>query len=961
MTCSISGRLSAVLFVAFSATVLGQVAPNPSSSASSADDKEAPVLELSPFVVTAEDDGYIAGDTLAGGRLKTNLADTAVQIDVMTMQLIEDIGAVNLDEALLYATNSALDISAGEESDNLQIEAPTGRFNIRGLPANRTRNFLPIAHNADVYNITRFEEQRGPNSILYGIGSPAGIINANTKRAILGDSFHKASLMGSSAGGFRGTLDLNQDLGERFALRLNTVYSDLDDPIAEHAYTKTEGAHLAFTAKITDKIRFWAEGERVDQDSVAPIARTPDEHVSTWLYNSPLPAVIFANNANPGLNLAQHGLASLGNARRVTYIANDGTVQNFQGLHTTTGTGNITWAQNFPELWDNSANPGGPNNLRQNEFYSFGGGLEVAFSRKTFLELSFNRNGLETESAGFIAEAIRATPNQFYRDGTPNPHVGQFYVEGQYRMWDRSTDYTSYRATLSHEQDFGKFGNYRLALMYERDYEENTNVQRREAWVDANGMGLYHSDPRNGNNVVRRRVYFNPFDPAGIDWSQVNASGPGANGFINGIQVEGVTAYSAWRNQSSFLAGENEYETALIGLQARYFQNRLIIGAGYRRDTLDQRVFDIRDANNAFILNEFRERWYTPDSWVDTEYSGKTKTLGAVYHINKNFRLMYNQSDNFGISPQVRFSYPDNGPMANTEGKGYDFGVGFSFLDGKLTGRLTRFKTEATNAVAFNFNLTNINSDLWDALVTHTAVTGITQADADANFIQGTGGTFDQTIEGYEFSLTANVTKSWSITARYAYNEGFRSNSWPDQRLYIEGDANGKFHGREALPFFENPAWANLLMDSGETIGAYVADFKDDVAVEVALDGVALAKSIPHSANLFTRYAFREGWLKGFVIGGGVRYQSATDLGMGLDVNGDFVRLEGNSRFESDLMLSYKFRKLFGLNNVSVQLNVKNALDNEDPRVNRKLADGTIRNITYWRPREWRLSTNFSF
>jgi outer membrane receptor protein involved in Fe transport len=77
---------------------------------------------------------------------------------------------------------------------------------------------------------------------------------------------------------------------------------------------------------------------------------------------------------------------------------------------------------------------------------------------------------------------------------------------------------------------------------------------------------------------------------------------------------------------------------------------------------------------------------------------------------------------------------------------------------------------------------------------------------------------------------------------------------------------------------------------------------------------------------------FREGWLKGFVIGGGVRYQSATDLGVGLDVNGDFVRLEGNSRFESDLMLSYKFRKLFGLNNVSVQLNVKNALDNEDPR-----------------------------
>src|SRR5690349_11628163 len=32
----------------------------------------------------------------------------------------------------------------------------------------------------DSYNTERVEIQRGPNSILFGVGSPAGIINANT-------------------------------------------------------------------------------------------------------------------------------------------------------------------------------------------------------------------------------------------------------------------------------------------------------------------------------------------------------------------------------------------------------------------------------------------------------------------------------------------------------------------------------------------------------------------------------------------------------------------------------------------------------------------------------------------------------------------------------------------------------------------------------------------------------------
>jgi outer membrane receptor for monomeric catechols len=63
--------------------------------------RTSPVVELSPFVVNAEEDtGYTANSTLAGSRLKTDLIDTASAIDVLTPELLRAIGATSLDEAI---------------------------------------------------------------------------------------------------------------------------------------------------------------------------------------------------------------------------------------------------------------------------------------------------------------------------------------------------------------------------------------------------------------------------------------------------------------------------------------------------------------------------------------------------------------------------------------------------------------------------------------------------------------------------------------------------------------------------------------------------------------------------------------------------------------------------------------------------------------------------------------------
>src|SRR5215218_8464781 len=70
-------------------------------------DANQETLVLSPFVVdTSKDVGYAATSTLGGTRLKSELRDVASQIDVMTAEFLDDIGALTLDEALRFSMNT---------------------------------------------------------------------------------------------------------------------------------------------------------------------------------------------------------------------------------------------------------------------------------------------------------------------------------------------------------------------------------------------------------------------------------------------------------------------------------------------------------------------------------------------------------------------------------------------------------------------------------------------------------------------------------------------------------------------------------------------------------------------------------------------------------------------------------------------------------------------------------------
>lgn len=86
-------------------TASAQVAPKPAIVPAVNPNGEE-VVQLTPFQVNAGDNtGWAPTETLAGTRFKTKLSDVASQIDVFTLDFMEDFGFTSIDAASVYSLN----------------------------------------------------------------------------------------------------------------------------------------------------------------------------------------------------------------------------------------------------------------------------------------------------------------------------------------------------------------------------------------------------------------------------------------------------------------------------------------------------------------------------------------------------------------------------------------------------------------------------------------------------------------------------------------------------------------------------------------------------------------------------------------------------------------------------------------------------------------------------------------
>ncbi|MBK1877676.1 TonB-dependent receptor plug domain-containing protein [Pelagicoccus mobilis] len=254
------------------------------------DGEDDQIFELSPFEVTADqDEGYRATSSLAGTRLRTNLSDIGSSVSVFTEALMEDIDAVDNETLLAFGVNTEVGGARGNfinpDSQGLETSAisePNNNTRIRGLTAaDNTRNYFRSDIPWDGYTINRVDIQRGANSILFGLGSPAGIINATTVEAAFDDSGSvKARVDGY--GGIRGEFSINKVLIEEQLSFRASVLADRQKFQQEEAYEDDNRIYATFTYRperfnndgTTAKLKFNIEDGKVTSSrprSVVPI------------------------------------------------------------------------------------------------------------------------------------------------------------------------------------------------------------------------------------------------------------------------------------------------------------------------------------------------------------------------------------------------------------------------------------------------------------------------------------------------------------------------------------------------------------------------------------------------------------------------------------------------------------------------------------------------------------------
>ena len=266
----------------------------PSLFAQETDDEQ--VIELSPFTVdSTADTGYAATQSLAGTRIKSNLRDVSATVQAVTKEMLDDLGATSLNELLSYTTSTEAGgdlgnfTGVGVGGSDVGADAgaraqPQNNLRVRGIGApDLTRSYFLTDIGFDSYNTERVEINRGANAILFGLGSPAGVVNNSLLTAALHRDRGRAKFTFDQNGSVRSELDYNKVLiDDKLAIRVAAVYDDKKYQ-QKPAYELDERLFLTATWKIDDRSFLRVNGETGTIEANRPSVIAPTDWISGWL------------------------------------------------------------------------------------------------------------------------------------------------------------------------------------------------------------------------------------------------------------------------------------------------------------------------------------------------------------------------------------------------------------------------------------------------------------------------------------------------------------------------------------------------------------------------------------------------------------------------------------------------------------------------------------------------------
>ncbi len=409
-------------------------------------------------------------------------------------------------------------------------------------------------------------------------------------------------------------------------------------------------------------------------------------------------------------------------------------------------------------------------------------------------------------------------------------------------------------------------------------------------------------------------------------------------------------------------------------MQNFLFNRRLVTTVGVRDDTINAigpRVLRDTTTGKYRLATPADEASFTPlqQHWNSSGGSGGTRrSLGAVLHLTRNFSLTANYSNSVGLGERNRSALPDDQTPPPYKGEGYDYGVSFSFLDNRISGSIKNYESKMIGdriqggAPVF----VNPNNDVmssFDYYFRQANLTTFGGSDPIKNIGDLTSVYFstadsylsDRVSKGTEVEVIGNLTRNWTLRATYSYTDTTRTNDfkegipWWADRVALFQSLDQLYMTRTGKPsIYNQPLYDRNSAFATISVADRIAQSDTELA-SLTLEDQQSYGNRPHKANLWTRYTFTSGPLRGLGLGGGWRYQSANVAGVILATG---QKLWGNPRSLGDLFFQYKTKGVAGIwadtTRVTYQLNVTNFLDDRTI-IATKLDRDTNTGVTFYR------------
>ncbi len=1061
-------RFSPIVVLALSqfvpSLILGQPSSPTNSAASSEDDK---IVVMSPFTVSAESDqGYRATSTLAGTRINTSLRDIGTSIQAITPEFLDDTGITNVTELLLYTTST--EVTGGEGGNftnaagtsvapaffssayNTRLESAPTR--IRGLAnASISRNLFATVMPFDSYNVSRVEVNRGANSILFGLGSPAGIINYNLAEVKWrnGGSYEARF---DNYGSFRTVLDINEVVVKnKLAFRVIGL-SDKTKYKQDPSYNNNQRYFATVSYRPSKNTTLSASFEKGWINSSLPRQSPPLDYL-THFFTTGMVGVpnntdyrdastnaayitldsgaggnlrIFDSPTSSGTNDAfiQYpdstlgkgvvNLAAINPARANDFRYRRVAMQNAQNYVISVyhnPLGSSAYALNLidPTVFDffNNTIDGTAStqygritavnvSLRQ-EFLKGNAGIEVSYDAQTYNDGYFDAldgirgNALMLDiSQGQFAYATPGNPSSGL---ALNPNYLRPNVGSRSAFSNRFNDDRSERATAFFRHDFTQHsGGFLAKLLGRQDltmlassYRADTHSLSGQGQImnydDLRAIGFSDAAARNNSGVgslfylgdsVAGRTTAHDLNLTGYKGGFTFADSVNI-GFINSanqIQSASVRVLNLDNESHDRLAtggaiARDTLNTLAGVLQSHWWDGVFITTLGWREDTAKRytnSAFSTR-TDGTIIYDSSKLNTATPLASAND----KTTTYNGVIRLNKivgrrmpegvDVDFHYGYSENFqGLSGarSVNGGFYE-APIGNTK----ELGFSMDLFNQKLSFRANWFETSQKNLAdtdidgSINTIVFQLPSRLYKQYtVAQLQAAGFAMppsAIASGCFQLGPpnvngfsaysllfqGQDIDSAVsKGFELEINSNVTSNWRMAVNVAKVQCVQSGkglNWAPTVDWVNTN------------WFKKPSVASLITGEGgslDPVSGWEQRAVEDFISAQQRDGASNPEIRKWRVNAITNYSFAQNSrLKGFGVGGGVRYQDHVFLGYLGKVNpanpsGAYIDditkpTYGPSETDFDFWISYQRRVFNDKVRWKLQLNIRNAFTND--------------------------------